>query len=362
MKTISGGGVSNYGFNLVQTIRFAFNTNQYNIYSNGYEKAGCFEKLNPITLNKNIIYKIPWVRRYFVKDFYRQIWPHYLDFNKYDIYHPLSQFIDTASLPKNCKMIFTAYDITPLVHKGEYPEHWIKRHTDIKQSIDRASSVICISKQTQSDLMDAFNIPKDKLKIIYLGLEQSWHDIEPPPQEKRGNYILFVGVHGPRKNIAGLIKSFNIVVQKNKGLSLKLVGAETEYTVGLKKLSRGLGLSDKIDFIGPVNDQQLKELYCKARGFVFPSFYEGFGLPLLEAMACGTPVVCSNRGALPEIGKKHCTYFNPNNIEEMSDKITYILNNPNDMISKMSAAKEYCRQFTWQRTAVETQKVYESII
>ncbi|MBI2019903.1 glycosyltransferase family 4 protein, partial [Candidatus Daviesbacteria bacterium] len=173
----------------------------------------------------------------------------------------------------------------------------------------------------------------------------------------KSKYIFYVGNAHPHKNVEGLIKAYLLLRKKYSDLSLVLSGYDHYFWQRIKKDYKYEG----IIYTGYIYDEELVALYKNASSFVMPSFEEGFGIPLLEAMACSTPVVSSNVGALSEVGGNACLYFDPHNSEDMIDKISQVLNNEKLRKDLIEKGKMRVKQFSWEKLAKETLRIYESV-
>jgi len=222
-----------------------------------------------------------------------------------------------------------------------------------------AKRIIADSKNTKRDLMDYFKCPEDKIKVIPLGVGLKYRK---NPINKNGTmkYIVHVGVEGynGRKNVYGLIKAFYKL--KKRMPEVKMIQAGTQKGVYAKLIGE-LGLQHDIEFLGWVSEEEKIKLYNLADIFVFPSYYEGFGLPPLEAMACGCPVITSNTSSLPEVVGDAGIMVNPNDIDGLANAMYEVLTTDSlrqDMIKK---GLERVKLFSWERTAKETYAVYAEI-
>ena len=172
-------------------------------------------------------------------------------------------------------------------------------------------------------------------------------------------YILFVGTIQPRKNIARLIEAYSML--DNKDLELYVVGKPGWMFEDIYKTPKKFGIENRVKFLDKVSDSELVELYKKAECFVLPSLYEGFGLPVLEAMKYGCPVITSNVSSLPEAGGDAALYVDPQSARDIKDKIEQLLGDKKlreDMIKK---GYEQVKKFSWEKTARETLKVLEEV-
>ena len=171
---------------------------------------------------------------------------------------------------------------------------------------------------------------------------------------------MYVGNAYPHKNIGGLIRAFKII--KDKNLSLVLVGKEDYFYKRVKKEAEKEGALEGVNFTGFVSDEELAALYRNARLYCFPSFYEGFGLPPLEAMNYGVPVVSSDRSCLPEILNDAAEYSNPDNLDQMAKILYDIASNESRRADLIKKGYEQVKKYSWEKCARETLRVYDEII
>lgn len=233
----------------------------------------------------------------------------------------------------------------------------------LKRSVRQAKHCICDSEVTKRDLMKYAQIGEEKITVIYAGVDDRF---KPQSQEQilavcKQNgivppYILFVGSLKPHKNLERLIKAYQkfclrLEEKREKIPELVLVGFEERRTAPIYRLIKELRLENRIKFTGYVRDSELVTLYSGATIFVFPSLIEGFGLPLLEAQACATPVICSNAGSLPEVGGESVLYFDPYNIEEMAEQLTKLYLDKALQQTLRQKGFENLTRFSWQKTA-----------
>ena len=271
----------------------------------------------------------------------------------------------------NVKKILTIHDITPLLipetHTAETKRWWLSSLNLIK---NRADIIITDSSNTKKDCVKYLDIPKDRIRVIHLAADPMYKPFknkETAIKDLNNNYnlnlpfILAVGTLEKRKNIPTLIRAFNQL--KKKGIKHKLVligGKGWKYNEIFHTIDK-LNLKEEVLFMGYVPDEDLVKFYNTADLFVYPSIYEGFGLPPLEAMACGCPVVTSNSSSLPEVVGDAGIMVDPYNSDDLADKIYEILNNRNLRAKLCNKSLKRAKMFNWEKTARETWKVYEEV-
>jgi len=239
-----------------------------------------------------------------------------------------------------------------------------------------SDKIITVSEFSKSEIVKYTGINSNKIKVIYNGIDtkkfspiQNQELLENVRQKYLlpNQFFLFVGNVKPHKNLQGLIKAFALL-KKHKKLeefNLVIVGKKEGFITGDKEIERlinELSLESFIKFTGFVMDNDLPAIYNLASALIFPSFYEGFGFPPIEAMACGCPVIASNAASLPEICEDAVLYVDPYKTEDIAQKIELLLTDESliDRLKEMGFQR--VRQFTWERCAVETLKTIEEII
>jgi len=268
-------------------------------------------------------------------------------------------------LPRFCPVpsIVTIHDLSYLY----FPEDFLKK--DLFQlknwteySLKQAKKIIAVSKTTKKDILKSYKIPADKVEVVYNGGVRKhieyplWKDEET----KKNPYILYVGTLQPRKNIITLIKAFEKLKKLYPELKLTIAGKKGWLYDKIFDLVTELGLEADVYFTDYVTDNQLVYLYKNAFSFVMPSFYEGFGIPILEAMSYGCPVVASYSSSLPEVGADSCLYFDPKNPLDLIDKIKMLKDSPklrNELIKK---GKIRIKDFSWEKCGEQTLEIIKS--
>jgi len=233
----------------------------------------------------------------------------------------------------------------------------------------RATAIIAISQATKQDIITFYHIPAEKIHVIY---EAPAPHFRPQPeiviQQVRAKYslpqryLLTVGTLEPRKNLVRLLSAFEHVHRQGLVDALVIVGAKGWLYDDFFRHLQSSPVRDSVILPGFVPDELLPALYAGATLFVLPSLYEGFGLPVLEAMACGVPVVASRAGALPEVGGEAAHYFDPTNVENMTQTIIDCLQDTQLRAAMREAGLRQAARFSWRRTARETAQVYAQLL
>ena len=238
----------------------------------------------------------------------------------------------------------------------------------ISSAVKRARRILAVSEYTKKDIVRQFKINSNKVIVTYEGVADSFfgkaYNGEPNGVLSKYGivkpYLLYVGNAYPHKNLDGLIRIFSAINKKINSLQLVLVGKEDYFYHRLKKLAKSF--STKIIFPGYVPDADLKILYSEALVYIFPSFFEGFGLPALEAMAFGLPVASSNKTSLPEILGPAAVYFNPDNKTEMAEKIKLVINDEKLRQDLRARGYEQIKKYSWAECAQKTLEAYKEVL
>lgn len=271
---------------------------------------------------------------------------------KYDIYH--QTHFDPYGLPfiGHKPMVTTFHDINfSTINPNPKVVKWQRK------SLERADFIISISENTRQDLMRLFNVPESKTTVIY-------HGIIPPPQLPTTKifdfpYILYVGARDNYKNFHRLIDAFSITLKTFP--DLKLVCTWKSFSPHEHELFRRLNIDKNIEHYS-ATESEMNTLYRDALFFIFPSLYEGFGMPILEAMTNHCPVLLSNSSCFPEIAQDAAMYFDPKSVDDMSDKMNMMVENSelrNMLVQKGDLRVKY---FSWERCAAQHLKIYESLL
>jgi glycosyltransferase involved in cell wall biosynthesis len=232
-----------------------------------------------------------------------------------------------------------------------------------------AERTIAVSQQTRRDLIELAGAPAERIEVVY---EAAGADFRPQPPEALAalrrrlglaeEYFLFVGTREPRKNLGRLLAAFARLAAAPGAPQLAIAGRAGWLDGDLAGQAASLGLADRVRWLDGVTRAELPALYGGALALVLPSLYEGFGLPLLEAMACGTPVVCSDAGALPEIAGGAADLFDPSDVGAIASALERIWREPGRREELRQRGRERAAAFSWRRAAAETLDVYRRAV
>ena len=250
-------------------------------------------------------------------------------------------------------------------------------HLSTLWSARAASHIIAISQATKDDLVKHYRVPPEKITVVHHGVAPHFHqpikcDIITATQQRYAtgeHYLLYVGTIQPRKNLLRLIDAFAEVVKGTysdaalaQHLTLVLAGKRGWLTQEIEQRAASHGIAERVRFIGYVADEDLPALLQGAHAFVFPSLYEGFGMPVLEAMAGGTPVLTSTTTSLPEVAGDAALLVDPQSSQAIATGITHLITDPALRQRLSDRGKQWAQRFTWQRCAEETHHVLMSAL
>ena len=260
--------------------------------------------------------------------------------------------------PEKAKFFVTIHDVIVKAYPYGHTEHTIEEiDRNLRDVLDKADGLIADSYNTKSDLMKFYKVPDSKISVIYPGVSSLFSELKPERanrgvDSKEDDFILFVGTLEPRKNIEGFIKAFDWI-KKHSGITHKL------YIVGMKgwmfeNIFKAYEKSDfkkDIVFKGYIEENYLKRLYQEASVFVYPSFYEGFGFPIIEAFSAGVPVVTSKTSSCGEIAGTCALLIDPADFREIADAILKVITDENLKRSLVERGVNRAKEFTWAKTA-----------
>lgn len=256
--------------------------------------------------------------------------------------------------------VITIYDMIPELFPSEFPEAAEANAIKKAAAID-ANHVICISHSTRADVLRLCNIDPGKVSVVHLGVDQPLsRQAEQPRRYREKPYFLFVGQRGGYKNFGRLLKAF-AASSLDAEFDLIAFGGGA-FTARELEEQRSLGLGDGTVLQMGGGDDLLGELYSGAQGFVYPSIYEGFGLPPLEAMAQGCPVLSSNTSSMPEVIGNAGEFFDPESVDDICRALRLIASDSGRRDSLIAAGRERIASFTWENTARETIAVYDRLL
>src|SRR3989338_9253751 len=341
-------GTENYSYQLLKSLSTIDKKNQYIVYLRPGVEVG-------ESWSENLTFKvISWSRLWTQGGLVIQTFIDDLDV----------LFIPSHTLPiiskPGLKTVMTVHDLgaeyLPKMHQLKQ-QIYLKYIT--KYQLTSATKLIAVSKATKEDLIKKVGIDPKRINVVYEGfntkLKPSNSDAEVSSLKP---FYLFVGTVQPRKNLGRLIKAFAIHLRGE--VKLVIVGQKGWLADDIYQLPKKLGIEERVKFLGHVADEELAKLYSGAEALLFPSLFEGFGLPILEAQACGCPVITSNLSSMPEVAGKGAVFVDPYSV----DDIVIGLRKMEDRRLRMEMIKkgfENIKRFSWEKAARETLAVLESL-
>lgn len=275
-------------------------------------------------------------------------------------------------LEKNCSFVITLHDVIPYRMPETTSDNYRKIFNEtLPKIVSLCDGIITVSNFSKQDIIKAFNFPEEKIFVTHLASE----DIYKPKDEKisklliekqysiKDDFILYVGGFSPRKNIIGLIEAFNKLISfYKKDIKLVIAGKKGKSYSLYKKRCEELNIADKVIFSGFIELNHLPYFYSACKLFVYPSFYEGFGLPPIEAMACDCPVITSNTTSIPEVVLDSALLIDPHNIDDLCSSMYEVLVNDTLRNSLIKKGSKRASELTWEKTALDTISAYSQII
>lgn len=264
----------------------------------------------------------------------------------------------------------TIHDLTLSLFPGNKMTKWYQRfayHTVIRNAVKTAKKVIAVSENTKNDIVKMLHVPEKKVEIIYNGVSEEFQMIEEVSKFKpildkykiTKEFLLYTGVWRSHKNLSRLVYAFAILKRKyHLDLQLVITGKHDPCYPEVQHAVKILNLSNDVIFTGAVEEKELVYLYNAALICVLPSLYEGFGLPILESMKCGTPVIASNISSIPEIcGDGNAILFDPYSIDDMAEKIYTLYKDANLQAELIAKGMKRASEFSWEKMTDETCKL-----
>jgi glycosyltransferase involved in cell wall biosynthesis len=368
-------GIGHYTENLVAYLKRERPDLDMSLFSISLRGGHRLKRLSPelegvdvkgYNLPANFLYYVWWART--------SILPAESFVGDFDIFHAANY---QAPALRRARLVSTVHDIN-FVRFPEMQSKGIRRFIkSLPRLLERSSIVLADSRFTAGELSDVYDIPAEKVRVVYPGLNPAF--LEEPSEEEvetalrayciEPPYLAYIGNLHPRKNLATLLEAFALL--RGRGLEHRLAvigggGLGRLNNAEYRKLAfrvRDLGLEEAVVFTGYVPDERLKCLLARADMLVFPSIYEGFGLPPLEAMACGVPVITSRRASLPEVvGEAALLLEDPLEAQEIVEKVESLISDPGLRSRLIEEGRANSRAFSWERAAREVLDVYEQVM
>lgn len=353
-------GVGTYTQNLLKELCIIQSNNE--MYMIDYKTHSMFRDINTIII-------APWLRYLPMRSY---LWHFYLQFKlknnrlDLDIIHSPENSTLISKL-KNQKKIITVHDIRQHVFPA-YNWETMLSYILLPRSLNTADKIIAVSNSTRQDLINYFKIPEEKITVIHEAADSGFkplNEVELIEVKRKYNltfpFILYIGNLAKHKNIPTLIKSFYKMKRSNIGHKLVITGRKTRNSKEIFETINELNLQKEVVFTGYVPSEELPALYNAADLFVYPSLYEGFGLPPLEAMSCGCPVITSNTSSLPEVVGNAGILVNPYDVDGLARAMYEVLSNDELKTYMIKTGLERATTFSWEKCARETLTIYNEV-
>lgn len=361
---LNSTGLGNYSRWLIKSLALNYPDNTYLLYTPKFENSSRVSFLNS---NRNIQTILPkrttlsswWRTKGIVK---------YLVRDRVQLFHGLSHELPYGITKTGIKTVLTVHDLIFM----RFPQYFgmVSRQiylAKLKYACRIADSIVAISERTKADLIELLQVPAHKIKVVYQGCDAAFKNACTPHQKKAvlkkfnisGKYVLSVGTIEERKNLLVLIKAMARVTGP---VQLVVVGRQTAYAEEVKQAIHRYRLTDRMVFLDKVDFADLPALYQAAAVFVYPSRYEGFGIPVLEALNSGTPVIAATGSCLEEAGGPDSLYTNPDDDEDLAIKINLVLNYDTLREKMVARGHEYSRNFDDEKLAAQLMAVYTPLL
>ena len=363
-----GGGIGRYVRELTAALATEDTTSDYRLFASGADS-----KSLPHLPGKNFTWKTTrlspgWLAR---------IWHRLhipLSVNRFvgnvDLYHATDFVLPPTT--SDTKTLLTVHDLS-FIHTPETASPQLKAYLErvVPLSVRKATHILADSQATKNDLIDFYQTPSAKITVLHGGVSAHFKRINNPQQlnnvrEKyqlgKQPYIFSVGTVQPRKNYSRVIKAITNLHQQGYDIKFVIAGGKGWLQDTIYQTIQETQMREHIKFTGFADDEDLPALYSEALCTAFPSLYEGFGFPVLESMACGTPVITSNISSLPEVAGDAALLVNPLNIEEITNSLKQMIDDSSLRAQLMEKGYQRVKKFTWQQSAQQLKLVYKTVL
>jgi len=357
----NGSGLGNYSRNLLNALMQNFPNEEYLLFAPKAKE----EFFNQLTGQ----FKIALPETNLQKSFH-PLWrsvgiKHDLQKHRIDIYHGLSNEIPFSTQHSTFSTLVTIHDLIFLKHAEQYP--FVDRQVyklKTKYATKHADKIIAVSNETKNDLMEFYGVTEEKIEVIYPLVDSAFQKSEIRNWKSDLNlpkkYILNVGSFFPRKNQRTLIEAFDLIKDKVEE-DFVLVGGSGNMQSEIERLIAEKNLQERVKILSNVSNEDLPTIYRGASVFVFPSLYEGFGMPIVEALFSKMPVITTKGGCFEEAGGKDSLYINPNSAEEIANAILKVVNDEKLKAQMIENGFAHAQTMTGKIIAEKTMNVYKTL-
>jgi glycosyltransferase involved in cell wall biosynthesis len=365
-ETYRGAGINGHIHNLLQRLPAAASELHFTAFLSEHRFVA------PVGLD---VAAVRWpTSRPLVRILWEQLLlPWQLSVHRVDLLHGLAYAVPVACA---CSVVVTVHDLTFFRFPDTLPPlRRVYLRAATRSATRRALRVIAVSRQTRDDLVQYLDVPAEKVDVVHNGVAESFH---PAPAEevalfrqRRGlprRFLLFLGTLEPRKNVVSLLEAFAGWREQagrdggQEGIKLVVAGAKGWYFERIFARAEQLGLGDEVLFPGFLPAGELPWWYRAADCFIYPSVYEGFGLPVLEAMACGTPVITSSVSSLPEVAGSAAIMVDPQDVPALAEAIGRVVRDAGLREMMRHAGLQQAARFSWDQAAAQTATVYRQAL
>lgn len=362
-KWYRGTGIGTYTYQLINSLNNIDKDNNYLLFMP--ESCDC-----DIQFNKN--FNVKNISENNKRNFWDEVnIPNILQDCDIEIYHVPQNGV---GLPrdKRCPMVITLHDVIPYRMPETVGPTYLKIFQEqMPDIVSKCDGIITVSEYSKEDIIRTFNFPREKIYVTYLAPEPIYKPIDRELSKSliknfysiEGDFILYIGGFSPRKNILGLIEAFSKLLESyKKDIKLVIAGKKGISYALYKSRAEELHIDDNVLFPGFISLDHLPYLYSASSLFVYPSFYEGFGLPPVEAMACGVPVITSNTTSIPEIVGDSAILINPKDTDELYNSMLMVLKDDELKDSLILKGLMKASELNWSQTGKQTLIAYNKII
>ncbi|MDQ7026035.1 MAG: glycosyltransferase family 1 protein [Anaerolineae bacterium] len=362
-----GGGIGRLVRDLVAALARYDTETAYRLFVSGVSQSTL-----PLSLAPNFSWKLTrispkWLARIWQRA--RLPLPVELFVGQVDLYHATDFVLPPTR--SATRTVVTVHDLS-FVRVPDAASPRLKAYLDVvvPRSIRLADHVIADSQATKIDLMDLYATPLEKITVLLSGVDSRYNNVLGVPSMTIRNkynipetpYLFTIGTVQPRKNYSRVIRALKILRERGYDLCLVIAGGKGWLENEMVQTIEATGMSDYVNLIGFVDEEDLPVLYQGAECVAFPSLYEGFGFPVLEGMACGTPVITSNISSLPEVAGDAALLVNPLDVEEIAHAIQRILDDSQLKATLIQRGLEQVKHFTWEKSAKQLKQIYTHVL